>query len=104
MSTANLQLIDECLSELQKSDLSEQILKIKSFKVRQDLARQIYSKFGWQKWKLSFSKTSEDFVATRTEQEEECVTEAEPMIEKVKQDKVETEMLLKYELGFSLVI
>ena len=55
--------------------------------------------------KLNFSKSSEEFTIETVEQtDNELMTEAEPIVESIKQTEVEIQMLFTYELGFSQVI
>ena len=55
--------------------------------------------------KLNFSKNGEEFTIETVEQtDNELMTEAEPIVESIKQTEVEIQMLFTYELGFSQVI
>lgn len=83
-------------------------LTISSFQMRQHLARNIYSKLGFNKVKVIFSRSDSTFsvlvqsVGDITQRVENMEIDQSNELTKMKQTEIQS--LINYELGFSLVI
>ena len=100
LSDASMALVEDYLTKVAGISLgSETRFEIQFFKIRQELARRIYKKYGFESYAITFDKPSPEFKVKYLQEslnDQTCVINVSA--------ESEAENMLGYEMGFSLVI